>query len=69
VAIVGVAVNSYFGKRVRLAILQLDLVKLACIKRLHLLETDPTTSRVATLQPQAERMPFKRAATAGLSGA
>lgn len=75
VAIIGVAVNSYFGKRVRLAILQLDLVKLACIKRLHLLSStsatpaDSTSQRVATLQPQAERAAFKHAASAGLSGA
>lgn len=38
VAIVGVAANSYFGKRVRLAMLRLDLVKHTCINRLHLNE-------------------------------
>ncbi|HWW07316.1 MotA/TolQ/ExbB proton channel family protein [Collimonas sp.] len=36
VAIAGVAANSYFAKRVRLTILQLDLIKLLCVKRWHL---------------------------------
>lgn len=44
VAIIGVAFNSYFGKRVRLAMLQLDLVKHTCINRLHL--TEPAAAKV-----------------------
>ncbi|PMS37219.1 outer membrane transport energization protein ExbB [Trinickia symbiotica] len=36
VAIVGVAANGYFAKRVRLAMLCLDLIKLASVKRTHL---------------------------------
>lgn len=36
VAIVGAAANSYFSKRVSTCMLQLDLVKLACIRRLCL---------------------------------
>ncbi|WP_439894264.1 MotA/TolQ/ExbB proton channel family protein (plasmid) [Ralstonia sp. 25C] len=67
VAIVGVAANSYFSKRVRLATLQLDLVKLTCVKRLHLVEGQPTTHAAA--QTSVERAPFKRALNAGLSGA
>ncbi|WP_042301127.1 MotA/TolQ/ExbB proton channel family protein [Paraburkholderia kururiensis] len=43
VAIVGVAFNGYFGKRVRLAVLRLDLVKHTCINRLWLEQRSAST--------------------------
>lgn len=36
VAIVGVTANAYFGKRLRVAMLQLDLLKFTCVKHFHL---------------------------------
>ena len=39
VAIVGVAANSFFSKRVRQCTLQLDLLKLTCVKRICLTKT------------------------------
>jgi biopolymer transport protein ExbB len=69
VAIAGVAANSYFDKRARLTILQLDLLKLMCVKRLHL--TDYSVGKVRSVHEQhAAALPaFIRPAGTELAGA
>jgi biopolymer transport protein ExbB len=64
VAIVGVAANSYFSKRVRLTLLQLDLIKLLCVKRWHLHDyRHAEKSAVQNFHPSLKRVP-----EAGLAG-
>ncbi|MEX3690416.1 MotA/TolQ/ExbB proton channel family protein [Paraburkholderia sp. BR14263] len=57
VAIVGVAANGYFAKRVRLATLRLDLIKLASVKRTHLVgrSTAGTTAGITGAGDTRER--------------
>lgn len=69
VAIVGVTAAAYFGKRVRLATLQLDLIKLTCVKRLHLMNHDAGNARTAHAQNAEPRNAVKSVASIELSGA
>lgn len=69
VAIVGVTAAAYFGKRVRLATLQLDLIKLACVKRLHLMNHHTGTTQSAHAQNAETRATLKSVSSTELSGA
>ena len=54
VAIAGVAANSYFSKRVRLALLELDLIKLVFIKQHCLLEESIVLRHNAEAHPAGQ---------------
>ncbi len=70
VAIAGVAANSYCAKRVRLALLELDLIKLIFIKQHYLHEQAGEHRHVAPAQPEtAPRAGIKRVTDMAYAGA
>ncbi|UWE14314.1 MotA/TolQ/ExbB proton channel family protein [Herbaspirillum huttiense] len=70
VAIAGVAANSYFSKRVRLALLELDLIKLVFIKQHCLLEESIVVRQAGESPVAGQGNPvIKRAAEVVYAGA
>jgi biopolymer transport protein ExbB len=70
VAIAGVAANSYFSKRVRLALLELDLIKLVFIKQRYLHEEAIAARHAAEAQGTGQgKAGIKRVAEVAYAGA
>ncbi|MEV8995904.1 hypothetical protein AB0037_26535, partial [Klebsiella pneumoniae] len=66
----GVAANSYFSKRVRLALLELDLIKLVFIKQHCLLEESIVVRQAGESPAAGQGKPvIKRAAEVVYAGA